>query len=114
MASLAIFSASRVLHGLLVVSVLAVIAAATFVIGMRNSTAPDAAANDPSQIGRMDIEAQFKGPLQDTLIQRLRDPATGAVCYVYLPVRVQHSQPMEDGVVVYGSNAVGSISCLPH
>ena len=43
---------------------------------------------------RMTIQAQYGGPLQDTLIQRLRDPVDGTICYVYLPIVVHH-QPVD-------------------
>lgn len=62
---------------------------------------------------RMQVLAQYGGPLQDTLIQRLRDPIDGTTCYVYLPIAVHHTPPgAETGYVEYGSNAVGSISCF--
>ncbi len=61
---------------------------------------------------RLQLEAQFAGPLRDTIIQRWRD-GEGAVCYVYLPITVQHSPPTPAGFVQYGANTIGSISCLP-
>jgi hypothetical protein len=61
---------------------------------------------------RMQLERQFAGPLQDTLIQRWRDPADGTVCYIYLPITAQHSPPTDNGYVQYGPNAIGSISCI--
>lgn len=60
----------------------------------------------------MQLERQFAGPLQDTIIQRWRDPADGTVCYLYLPITVQHSLPTASGYVEYGPNTIGSISCL--
>ena len=58
------------------------------------------------------MEAQYGGPLQDTLIQRLRDPIDGTICYLYLPIAVHHTPPgKETGYVEYGANSVGSISC---
>lgn len=66
------------------------------------------------QLPRMQVIAQYGGPLQDTLIQRLRDPIDGTTCYLYLPIAVHHTPPgPETGYVEYGSNAVGSISCFP-
>ncbi len=62
---------------------------------------------------RMQLEGQFAGPLKDTIIQRLRDPRDGTVCYIYLPITVQHSPPTASGAVEYGPNAIGSISCFP-
>ncbi len=61
----------------------------------------------------MELEATFAGPLRDTIIQRLRDPVEGSVCYVYLPVTAPHTPPSGSGYVVYGPNAIGSISCVP-
>lgn len=62
---------------------------------------------------RMQLERQFAGPLRDTVVQRWRDPADGTVCYIYLPISAQHSPPTPAGFVNYGSNSIGSISCLP-
>ena len=61
----------------------------------------------------MELQAQFAGPLKDTVVQRWRDTDTGAICYIYLPVIVQHSPQMPNGLVQYGANGIGSISCLP-
>jgi hypothetical protein len=60
----------------------------------------------------MQLERQFAGPLQDTIIQRWRDPADGTVCYIYLPITAQHSPPTQSGYVQYGANTIGSISCV--
>jgi hypothetical protein len=60
----------------------------------------------------MQLEGQFAGPLQDTIIQRWRDPANGTVCYLYLPITAQHSSPTESGYVQYGPNIIGTISCI--
>ena len=61
----------------------------------------------------MAVQAQYGGPLQDTLIQRLRDPVDGTICYLYLPIAVHHKPPdKETGYVEYGANSVGSISCF--
>jgi hypothetical protein len=62
---------------------------------------------------RMVLERQFAGPLQDTVIQRLRDPVDGTICYLYLPISAPHSPPTGAGFVQYGSNVIGSVSCLP-
>jgi hypothetical protein len=67
----------------------------------------------PTTLQNMTLQAQFRGPLKDTVIQRWMDPDNGLICYIYLPVVVQHSQPTATGYVQYGSNGVGSISCLP-
>lgn len=66
-----------------------------------------------SKLPRMQLERQFAGPLQDTLIQRWRDPVDGTVCYIYLPITAAHSAPTPNGFVQYGANTIGSMSCLP-
>ena len=66
-----------------------------------------------SKLPRMQLEGQFAGPLQDTIIQRWRDPANGTVCYLYLPITAQHSSPTGSGYVQYGPNIIGTISCIP-
>jgi hypothetical protein len=63
------------------------------------------------QLPRMQLERQFAGPLQDTVIQRWRDPADGTICYIYLPITAPHSPPTAAGYVQYGANGIGSISC---
>ena len=65
------------------------------------------------QMDRMQLERQFAGPLQDTIVQRWRDPVDGTVCYIYLPISAQHSPPTPPGFVQYGANTIGSISCVP-
>ncbi len=78
--------------------------------------APAAAAPKPgsqwSQYPRMQLERTYAGPLQDTIVERWRDPIDGAVCYLYLPVTAQHSAPLPSGFVQYGANTIGSISCV--
>ena len=64
------------------------------------------------QLPRMQLERQFAGPLQDTIIQRWRDPADGTICYIYLPITAAHTPPTASGYVQYGANTIGSISCL--
>jgi hypothetical protein len=64
------------------------------------------------QLPRMQLERQFAGPLEDTIIQRWRDPADDTVCYLYLPITASHSQALDSGYVQYGSNTIGSISCV--
>jgi hypothetical protein len=61
---------------------------------------------------RMQLERQFAAPLQDTVLQRWRDPVDGTICYIYLPIRVVHSPPTGSGYVQYGSNTIGSMSCV--
>ncbi len=70
-----------------------------------------AKAGEHAPLQHMQLEAQYAGPLKDTLIQRWRDPVDGRICYIYLPVVVQHSQPTPVGAVQYGANTIGSISC---
>jgi hypothetical protein len=64
-----------------------------------------------AQMPRMQLERQFAGPLQDTIIQRWRDPADGTVCYIYLPITAPHTPPTQSGYVQYGATTIGSISC---
>lgn len=66
-----------------------------------------------SKLPRMQIQRQFAGPLQDTVIQRLRDPVDGTICYLYLPISAPHSPVTSTGFVQYGPNAIGSINCMP-
>jgi hypothetical protein len=60
----------------------------------------------------MEMQAQYEGPLKDTVIQRWRDPVDGTICYIYLPVLVAHSPQTSTGFVQYGANGIGSISCF--
>ena len=60
----------------------------------------------------MQLERQYAAPLQDTVIQRWRDPVDGTICYIYLPIRVVHSPPTGSGYVQYGPNTIGSMSCV--
>jgi hypothetical protein len=68
---------------------------------------------DWSNLPKMILERQFAGPLQDTVIQRLRDPVDGTICYLYLPISAPHSPTTANGFVQYGPNMIGSINCLP-
>ena len=68
--------------------------------------------SEGAKLPAMELEQQFAGPLQDTIIQRWRDPIDGTVCYLYLPIRVVHSTPTASGYVQYGSSTIGSISCV--
>ena len=65
-----------------------------------------------AKMPRMQLERQFAGPLQDTIVQRWRDPADGSICYIYLPITAQHSPAVANGYVQYGPNTIGSISCV--
>ena len=100
--------------------VLLVAAAAAYLAGSHwgmTGAQPMAASGPPtpetSDVRTWEFQAQFKGPLADTLVQRWRDPDTGAFCYVYLPLIVQHSPPLPSGTVHYGANVIGSIGCIP-
>src|SRR5262249_14167817 len=64
---------------------------------------------DPATLPRMQLERRFSGPPDATLIQRLRDPVDGTICYLYLPVSVPRSAA--SGSVQYGANTIGAISC---
>jgi hypothetical protein len=61
----------------------------------------------------MQLEAFYRGPLMDTVIQRWRDPVDGSVCYIYLPISSEHAQTPSSPYVQYGANQIGSISCFP-
>jgi hypothetical protein len=65
------------------------------------------------KLPKMILERQFAGPLQDTVIQRLRDPVDGTICYLYLPISAPHSPTTANGFVQYGPNTIGSINCVP-
>jgi len=65
-----------------------------------------------AKLPRMQLERQFAGPLQDTIVQRWRDPADGTICYIYLPITAEHTPPTPSGFVQYGPNTIGSLSCL--
>jgi hypothetical protein len=69
---------------------------------------------DWGKLPKMILERQFSGPLQDTVIQRLRDPVDGTICYLYLPISAPHTPPTANGFVQYGPNVIGSINCLPN
>jgi len=66
-----------------------------------------------AKLPHMQLDRQFAGPLQDTIVQRWRDPNDGTVCYIYLPITAAHSAPTQSGYVQYGANTIGSISCFP-
>ena len=65
------------------------------------------------QFPHMELQAQYAGPLQDTIIQRWRDPIDGTICYLYLPISAPHSPTTSSGFVQYGPNTPGCINCLP-
>lgn len=78
-----------------------------------SATVAMAQADSWAGLPRMVLERQFAGPLQDTVIQRLRDPVDGTVCYLYLPISAPHSPATAGGFVQYGNNVIGTISCQP-
>jgi hypothetical protein len=65
-----------------------------------------------ARLPRMQLERQYAGPLQDTIVQRWRDAVDGTTCYIYLPITAAHSPPVANGFVQYGGNTIGSISCF--
>ncbi|MEI9995615.1 MAG: hypothetical protein WDM91_13545 [Rhizomicrobium sp.] len=69
------------------------------------------ANGDRAQTPHMRLESQYPGPLQDTTIERWRDPVDNTVCYIYLPIAVAHA-PGPAGLVQYGAANIGSISCF--
>ncbi len=71
----------------------------------------------PDSSASFRLTGQFPGPFQDTLIQRWQDASNGATCYLYIPVMVpwvsqQAGQPGLPPIRQYGSNQLGSISCI--
>ena len=61
----------------------------------------------------MILEQVFRGPLRDTIIQRWRDPVNSSICYMYLPISAPLAAPQPgSNFVQYGSNIIGSISCV--
>lgn len=106
-------------HRMLVLPLAMLLATTAYVPAQRADAAarqPDAklapTGARPAALPAMRLEAQFRGPQQDTVIQRWRDPATNAVCYLYLPIVVQHSSPTPTGYMQYGANSIGTISCV--
>ena len=73
---------------------------------------PTQQSTEWSKLPRMQLERQFAGPLQDTIVQRWRDPVDGTICYIYLPITAAHSPPTASGYVQYGANTIGSMSCV--
>src|SRR5262249_7169678 len=65
---------------------------------------------DPATLPHMQLERQFAGPLEATLIQRWRDPVDGTICYLYLPLSVPRSVSAS-GSVHYGASTIGAIRC---
>jgi len=57
------------------------------------------------------LERVYRGPLKDTVIERLRDPLDGTVCYIYTPISVPNAAP-SGGYTQYGGNMIGNISCI--
>ena len=94
-------------HGTRLLSVIAVLASGSALAQQATSGPPPWSA-----LPRMQLERQFAGPLQDTVIQRWRDPVDGTVCYLYIPITASHSGPTPSGYVQYGPNTIGSLSCV--
>lgn len=63
------------------------------------------------QLPTMELQAQYQGPFEDTIIQRWRDPIDGRICYVYIPAQVDRERRDDSPFLDYGNNAIGSISC---
>ena len=56
------------------------------------------------------VERVYRGPLRDTVVQRLRDPVDGATCFIYVPMSA--GVAAQGQFLVYGGNTIGSISCF--
>jgi hypothetical protein len=85
------------------------LAAAVFLLAPLPATAQQ---TEWAKLPKMQLERQFAGPLQDTIVQRWRDPVDGTVCYIYLPITAAHTPPTPTGYVQYGSNTIGTVSCM--
>ena len=88
--------------------------AATLVAGQFVSALPaEAQQANWQELPRLELQQMFAGPFRDTIIQRLRDPDDGTICYIYLPMSAPHTPPTSSGYVEYGAATIGSISCVP-
>jgi len=65
------------------------------------------------ELPMMELHGFYRGPMKDTLIQRWRDTETGAICYIYMPIIAQNTPTEGAPYVHYGSNQIGTISCVP-
>jgi len=65
-----------------------------------------------TRLTRTQLERQYVGPFQDTAIQRWREPADVAICYLSVPISASRSVPNETGYVQYGANTIGSTNCF--
>lgn len=75
---------------------------------------PDSNAQGASawmNLPTMTVERVFRGPLRDTVVQRLRDPVDGSVCFIYLPMSAAIAAQGQH--LIYGPNSIGSLSCFP-
>ncbi len=98
----------------------------TFALSMSCSCAEDSVKQDSRAVLKQAetflLEAQFAGPHQDTIIQRWTDKAKNTTCYLYIPVMIptlvsQDKNVQSDVLIkkppkIYGSNNIGSISCV--
>jgi hypothetical protein len=109
---------------IVVVAVTAIVMAAVMFLAFRygghllgsdtdtaNSVSQNQDQQQPPAFPHMELQAQFAGPLAGTVVQRWRDPVDGTICYIYLPMVVHH-KPAPSGYVEYGTNSIGSISCI--
>jgi hypothetical protein len=79
-------------------------------ISLSSANAQDKTNNN---IDVLKLEKSFPGPFKDTIIQRLVDQKNNVVCYIYIPAAVEASKSATDKMPrFYGSNIIGSISCL--
>jgi hypothetical protein len=89
-------------------------AAGTQPDGKKAAPAKPAAAAQPKwdSFPTMVLEQVFRGPLQDTVIQRWRDPIDGMVCYTFVPISTPFQKPPGAPYVQYQA-PIGTISCAP-
>jgi len=63
-----------------------------------------------ARFATVEVNRTFYSLPEAATIERWRDPVDGAVCYIYLPIAVEHQQG-PNNLVQYGSSVIGTISC---
>lgn len=89
------------------------LAAAGLVAVAGSSASAETASTKWEDMPLMQLEARYRGPFKDTMIQRWRDPIDGTICYLYLPIALPNAKVGKAGYLQYGANIIGSIACLP-
>lgn len=104
---------SRTIRWIVLKAIALIVCACPAWAQQRQAPANPQPSSEWSRLPRMELERQYAGPLQDTIVQRWRDPVDGTVCYIYLPITAEHSQATASGFVQYGANTIGTVSCFP-